>query len=632
MTGVNFCFRAALYLRLTMCSGASATKNTHSLFDAVFLNGNTLSPFYSTFLKRNTHKLNLNTIYFMNWFVETLRDNPAIAVFLTLGIGFWIGKFKWKSFSLGTVTSVLLVGVLVGQLDIPIPGPMKAVFFLLFLFAIGYSVGPEFFRALRGSGLKQVLFAVIMCVLCFLVTWGTAVVLHYNTGETLGLFAGAQTISAVIGVGQDAIGNMDIAASQKTAMQNIIPVCYAVTYIFGTIGSAWILGSLGPAMLGGLKKVRKETADLAASMNKSDLDSDPAYINALRPVVYRAYKTDGQFFDQPRTVAELEAEISRQGRRAFVERLRQADGTIVTAPAPTMTIQKGDEVVLSGRRETLVADESWIGREVADAKLLSFPVEKVPVMVSRKDIDGLTVDQLRHRPEMTGVLISAMTSATGAPLPVLAQSKIYRGYTLTIQGQPSEVNAAAAAIGYMDKPTTQTDMVFVGLGIFIGALIGAITLHLGGIPVSLSTSGGALIAGLVFGWLRSKHPTFGRIPSSSLWILNNLGLNMFIAVIGITSGPTFIAGLQQVGWMLFVAGIVCTTLPLIIGMWMGKKFFKFPAAINLGCCAGSRVTTASLGAIQDSLQSTLPAMGYTITYAIGNTLLILMAVIMATII
>lgn len=566
----------------------------------------------------------------MDWFADTLRDNPSIAIFLTLGIGFWVGRFRYKTFSLGTVTSVLLVGVLVGQLDIPISGPVKSVFFLLFLFAIGYSVGPEFFRALRGSGLKQVMFAVVMCVVCFIVTWGVALLFHYNVGEALGLFAGAQTISAVIGVGQDAISNMSASAAEKSVWSDIIPVCYAVTYIFGTIGSAWILGSLGPAMLGGIKKVRMQTAELEASMNKSDFTDDPAFVNALRPVVYRAYKADGDFFSVPRTVAEIEKHISDLGRRAFVERARVA-GKVIDTTADSLTISRGDEVVLSGRRETLVLDESWLGEEVADAGLLTFPIEKVPVMVAARKIEGLTIDKLRRLPEMEGVLIGGMSASDGSPLPVLAKTELHRGYTLILQGQSADVKRAAASIGYEDRPTRQTDMVFVGLGIFIGTLIGAITIHLGGIPVSLSTSGGALIAGLVFGWLRSKHPTFGRIPSSSLWILNNLGLNLFIAVIGIQSGPTFVAGIRQVGWMLFVAGILATTLPLLIGIWIGDKWFKFPPAINLGCNAGARVTTASLGAIQDALGSTLPAMGYTVTYAIGNTLLILMAVIMGII-
>ena len=560
----------------------------------------------------------------MEWLLETFRNNPSIPIFLTIGLGFWIGKLKYKTFSLGTVTSVLLVGVLVGQMNIPVPGPMKSVFFLLFLFAIGYSVGPQFFRALRGTGIKQVIFAVVMCVLCFGVTMGVALCFGYNAGEAAGLFAGSQTISAVIGVGDDTIRTLSASAADKQNWMDIVPVCYAVTYIFGTIGSAYILSYIGPAMLGGIKKVKAQTVELEKSMNDSSVTSDPAYINALRPVVFRAYKAESDFFDQPRTVEEVEQNIVKLGRRIYVDRIRQ-NGTVVDDPASDVKISKGDELVLSGRREYVIQDESWIGPEVADAELLSFSVEKIPVMVANKKLDGVTVDDLRRMPEMSGVVIARITAA-GQSMPVLSKTKIYRGDLITIAGLQREVDNAAKAIGYADRPSKSTDLVFVGLGIFIGALIGAITIHLGGIPISLSTSGGALIAGLILGWLRSKHPTFGGIPDSSVWLMNNLGLNMFIAVIGITAAPSFIGGLKEVGWLLFVAGVICTTVPLIIGVWVGAKIFKFHPAINLGCCAGSRVTTASLGAIQDSLNSTVPALGYTITYAIGNTLLILMGV------
>lgn len=560
----------------------------------------------------------------MDWILEIFRNNPSIPIFLTIGIGFWIGKLKYKTFSLGTVTSVLLVGVLVGQMDIPISGPVKSVFFLLFLFAIGYSVGPQFFNALKGSGIKQVIFAVIMCALCLGVTVGVALIFGYNPGEAAGLFSGAQTISAVIGVGDDTIRTLSASAADKQNWIDLVPVCYAVTYIFGTIGSAYILAYIGPAMLGGLSKVKAQTVELEKSMNESSLTSDPAFINALRPVVFRAYKADGDFFATPRTIAEIEDNMARLGRRIFVERVRTA-GKVVDAPAATTAIAKGDEVVLSGRREYVIQDESWIGPEVADAELLSFALEKIPVMIATRQCNGITVDGLRALPQMKGVAIASVTRG-GQPLPVLAQTRLMRGDMVTITGLKSEVDAAAKAIGYADRPTKTSDMVFVGLGIFIGALIGAITIHLGGIPVSLSTSGGALISGLVLGWLRSKHPTFGHIPDASVWLLNNLGLNMFIAVIGITAAPTFISGIKEVGPMLFVAGIICTTLPLIIGVILGAKVFKFHPAINLGCCAGSRTTTAALGAIQESLDSTVPALGYTITYAIGNTLLILMGV------
>lgn len=559
----------------------------------------------------------------MDWMVQTFRDNPAIAIFLTLGLGFYLGQLKFKGFSLGTVTAVLLVGVLVGQMNISIPGPIKNVFFLIFLFAIGYSVGPQFFRALRGDGLKQVGFAVMECVLCLAVTLVASKLMGYGVGESIGVFAGSQTISAVIGAGIDSISSLGADAAQKKEWIDIIPVCYAVCYVFGTIGSAWLLSWVGPKMLGGIDKVKADTRKLEEELNSSSVASDPAYISANRPVAFRAYKVEAEYFDSPRTVSDVEAYLLQNGRRLFVERIRQ-NGKII-APDAAVKVGKGDEIVLSGRREFVIGDEKWIGEEVNDADLLNFPAEQLDVMLTKKTADGLTVDQLRAKPFMYGITIKSITRSD-VVIPVYAQTKLQAGDTLTLVGMESEVSTAAPLLGYVDKPTNTSDLVLLGLGIFIGCLIGVLTLHIGNIPVSLSTSGGALISGLVFGWLRSKHPTFGRIPKPAVWVMNNLGLNMFIAVIGITSGPSFVSGLQQVGVSVFFIGVIATSVPLLLSLLIGAKLFKFRPAINLGCCAGGRTTTAALGAIQDALGSTVPAMGYTVTYAIGNTLLILMGV------
>ena len=198
-------------------------------------------------------------------------------------------------------------------------------------------------------------------------------------------------------------------------------------------------------------------------------------------------------------------------------------------------------------------------------------------------------------------------------------------------GLKKEVDTAAKELGYADRPTHATDMVYVGLGILLGGIVGAMAIHIGGVPISLSTSGGALIAGLIFGWFRSKHPSFGQIPEASLWMLNNVGLNMFIAVVGIAAGPSFVAGFKEVGWMLFIVGAIATTLPLIIGVLMAKYIFKFHPALVLGCTAGARTTTAALGAVQDAVQSETPALGYTVTYAVGNTLLIIWGVVIVLI-
>lgn len=572
----------------------------------------------------------------MDWLLDTLIKYPSIPIFLTIGLGFYLGKFKYKSFALGTVTSVLLVGVAVGYCinrfagqPVEIGAPLKSLFFLIFLFAIGYKCGPQFVSAIRGQGIKQVLFAVVVCVLCLVVTWGCAKVMNYNAAMATGLFSGAQTISAVIGVGTDTISSLpDVDAATKKAWIDLIPVCYAVTYVFGTIGSAYLLGNLGPAMLGGLKKVRQQTKEYEQQLNHSTLSTDPAYIVGNRPIVFRAYKVTSDNFATPMTVEQLEDHFSKLGRRIFVERVRPgAAGSEIVGATPSLLIHQGDEIVVSGRHEYVIQDESWIGQEVDDPALLTFNAEKTKVMVTKKTA-GQTVDQLRAQPFMYGVMIASISRQGGVPIPVLANTKLMQGDMLEIVGLPQEISAAVAAIGIEEKPTSVTDLVFVSLVIVIGALVGALTLNIHDIPVSLSTSGGALIAGLFFGWWRTRRPSVGIIPEGSLWLMQNLGLNMFIAVIGIQSGPTFFSGLEQVGWMFFVMGIIATTVPILISLWIGAKFFKFHPAVNLGCVAGSRTTTASLGAITDSLQSNVPALGYTITYAIGNTLLILMGVAM----
>jgi aspartate-alanine antiporter len=560
----------------------------------------------------------------MEWVIHLLRQHSELAIFLTIAAGFWIGKIKVGQFSLGIVTSVLLVGVLVGQLNITIEEPVKSVFFLLFLFAIGYKVGPQFFRGLKKDGLPQVGFAVLMCVGCLVITWILALIMGYNAGEAAGLLAGAQTISAVIGVADDTINGLNISTEQKNNMINIIPVAYAVTYIYGTAGSAWVLSSLGPKMLGGLEKVKAACKELEAKMGTSEAD-EPGFEHARRPVVFRAYTIENDWFGNGKTVEQLESYFISQGKRLFVERMRH-NHTIINEILPGQLLQKGDEVVLSGRREFAIGEEDWIGEEVIDPQLLDFPVEVLPVMIHKKPYANRKLEFIRKQPFMHGVSVRRIKRA-GIDIPVFAQTVVDSGDTLELVGLKKEVETAAKQLGYIDRPTNATDMVFVGIGILIGGVIGALAIHIGGVPISLSTSGGALIAGLVFGWLRSKHPTFGQIPESSLWVLNNVGLNMFIAVVGISVGPSFIQGLKEVGPMLFIIGILATSLPLLLGLILARYVFHFHPALALGCTAGARTTTAALGAIQEAVGSETPSLGYTVTYAVGNTLLIIWGVV-----
>ena len=564
----------------------------------------------------------------MEWITNLLQHYPELAIFITLALGFWIGKFKIKKFTLGTVTSVLLVGVLIGQLKIDISGPLKSVFFLMFLFAVGYSVGPQFFRGLKKEGLPQMLFAAVMCVFCLIAPFLLAKLMGYNAGEAAGLLAGSQTMSAVLGVAEDTIGQMNISDTDKSAMVNVMPVAYAVTYIFGTAGSAWLVSDIGPRLLGGLDYVKKACKELEAKMGNNDESEQPGFMPAARPVTFRAYKISNEWFKDGKSVKQLEVYLDQLGRHLFVERVRI--NNVVTDVKPDLVLHTGNEVVLSGRREFVIGEENWIGDEVNDIELLDFPAETLPVLVIYKEYVGKKICYLRNQSFMHGVSVKSIRRA-GINIPVLAATVIDSGDMLELVGMKSEVNKAATALGYPDRPTNQTDLIFVGIGIFLGGILASLAIYFGGVPISLSTSGGALIAGLVFGWLRSKHPTFGRIPEPSVWILNNLGLNMFIAVVGITAGPSFVTGLKEVGISLFIIGALATSIPLIIGILMGRYVFKFHPAITLGCTAGSRTTTAALGAVEDAVGSETPALGYTVTYAVGNTLLIIWGVVIVLI-
>ncbi|MGO4289804.1 aspartate-alanine antiporter [Chitinophaga sp. RAB17] len=562
----------------------------------------------------------------MNWLHHTFQEYPELAVFLTLAAGYFIGSIRIGKFSLGSVTGVLLMGVLVGQMDIQVSANVKSVFFLMFLFAVGYAVGPQFFRGLKKDGLPQVLFAVLMCVVCLIAPWLLSILMGYNVGQAAGLIAGSQTISAVMGVAADTINQVNLSPDQKQLMINAMPVCYAVTYIFGTAGSAWLLSSVAPMMLGGIDKVRAACKELEKTMGAGDPSQDPGMRSAFISVTFRAYLISEKSIAAGKSVKQLEDELMGREHRLFVERIRQAADKKIMDPTPEYVIKAGDEIVLSGRREFILGEEENIGKEIIDVDLLNFPVENVMVFVINKEAIGKTIRELRTMDYMHGIPVQSIRRA-GIAMPVYPEAVLERGDNIQLVGYKRDMDRAVAHIGYADIPTDKTDMIFVGLGIVLGGLIGAMSIRVGGVPLSLSTSGGALIMGLVFGWLRSRHPAFGRIPEPALWVMNNVGLNTFIAVVGITAGPSFVAGFKEVGWGLFLVGIAATSIPLIVGVLMAKYIFKFHPALILGCTAGARTTTAALSAIQDEVQSNLPSLGYTITYAVGNTLLIIWGVV-----
>ena len=553
-------------------------------------------------------------MFMVTWFFGTLRQYPEIAIFLTLALGYYFGKFTFKGIGLGSVTATLLAGVLIGQIGITISPPLKATVFLMFLFAVGYGVGPQFVRGVAKDGVPQAVFSVVQCILCLGIPVAIVKLVGYDLGYAAGFYSGSQTISAAMGLSTDAINRLGLAADQAKSLLDSMPIAYAVTYMFGTVGSAIVIAVLGPVLL---------RFDIAAACKdyeekqggKKELGGAGMAWHRWEVRAFRV-KTGGKV----NGLRAVEAEALVPDARIFVLRVRH-NGTIEDATADTV-LHEGDVLAVAGPREVLFKVIVESANEVEDPELLSVPIEGVEVFVCNKDVDGKTLVELAGLPGARGVYLRKITrGATATTIPILPNTQLYRGDIVTIVGRTQDTAAAAKMLGVADRPTDVADVAFIGAGITVGALIGALVLKVGGVPLTLSTAGGALIAGLVLGWLRSTRPLFGRIPSPTVWFMNSVGLNIFIAIVGISAGPGFVNGLRTQGISLFLWGALATALPLILGMFIGKYIFRFHDALLLGIVSGARTTTASLGLICDIGNSQVPALGYTVTYAIGNTLL-----------
>jgi putative transport protein len=551
----------------------------------------------------------------IDWFVQTLRTYPEIAVFISLALGYYFGSFTYKGLGLGAVTATLIAAVIIGQLEIKITGPLKPFFFLMFLFAIGYAVGPQFVRGITSDGIPQAIYAAVVCLFCLGAPYVVAKMAGYDIGSAVGLYAGSQTISASMGLATDAINRLDLPADDAKKLLDAMPVAYAVTYIFGTVGSAIIIALFGPAMLGIDLEAACKRYEEQHGGGKKQLGGPGT---AWHQFELRAYRVGPDGKTVGKTVQQAEALLP--DHRVFIQRIRRND-KIIDALADTV-IQANDIVAVAGRREVLVDLIGTAAEEVNDRELLAVPIEGVDVYVTSKEVDGKTVAEVAKTPAARGVFLRKITrGATATDIPILPETQLHRGDIVTIVGRTQDTAAATKVLGVPDRQTDVADVAFIGAAIAIGALVGAVVYKIGSVPLTLSTAGGALISGIVFGWLRSVKPTFGRIPSPTVWFMNSVGLNVFIAVVGISSGPGFVAGLQQLGFSLFLWGVVATTVPLILGMYMGKYLFRFDDAIVLGAVSGARTTTASLGMVNDRAKSQIPGLGYTVTYAVGNTLL-----------
>lgn len=550
----------------------------------------------------------------MAWFEHFLVKYPELAVFAAISIGYLIGGIKFGGFSLGPVTGSLFAGILIGQFaEVPVSSTAKSFLFLLFLFGIGYSVGPQFLQALKRDGVKPVVLAVVVCVTGLLTAIAVAKTLGLDPGFSAGLLSGALTESPAMGTATEAINALPLPEADRARFVAHIAVADAVCYIFGAVGVILFCSVAGPKLLGidltaealklekelGIKRV---AAGVSSAWHRFELR---AYrIAAHAPIVGLSVKAAEEKFPE---------------HRLFVQRLRR--GGEIMESTPQLVIETGDVVAVSGRRETLVDVLEQRADEVEDPELLDVPVSIADVLVTRPDLAGRSIEDVSKESWARSVYLRSITRG-GQDIPFAPGIGVERGDIVRLVGPEAAVSRAAERVGVVVAPTSATDFFVLGLAIFLGGLVGVlVTVPIAGMRISLSTSVGTLLAGLVVGHLRTRHPLFGRIPDAAVSLMTALGLAAFVAMTGLHAGPVFMSAIAEAGIGLLFGGMIVTLVPMIVGLYVGRYLLRMNPILLLGGLAGAQTMTAGMAAVQDRSGSPVAVLGYTPAVPIGHILL-----------
>lgn len=540
---------------------------------------------------------------------------PIAVLFVTVGLGYLIGKLKVGPIQLGGVCGTLIVALLIGQTGCQMRGDLKEVAFALFIFAMGYSGGPQFFANLNRSSLRFVALPLIEAVLVLTIVLTAVPLFGLDAGTAAGLAAGAATESAVVGTAAEALKHLGLPDAEVQRMEANIATAYTLTYLVGLISIVFFTSQVAPALL--RINLREASKALEAQLGATPGDNDEASLPTLPRLVGRAHvvkDVDGK------RVADVEAQL---GGRTVVSRVLR-NGEAVDA-TPDYVLATGDIVVVLGQRRFALRAGSVIGPEIQlpEAHADDLQLRELQVIVSKKTVNGHTVGELAKRPNARrarGVFLQSITRS-GHVLPLTPATVVQYGDLVTLVGAEPELSEAGAALGSELRRSGVTDLVFLAFGILAGLMIGSLGARLWGIPVSLGSGGGALVSGLVCGWINAKRPSIGHMPAHAVQLLKDLGLAIFVACVGLSAGPDALSLIREHGAVLPLIGPLVSLGPACLSLWVGHKLLKIEGPLLVGAIAGQHVSTPAISAILTASGSSVPLLGYTVTYAIANVLL-----------
>ena len=536
-----------------------------------------------------------------------LIANPVISIFVCLALGYLIGKLKIKSFTIGATVGTLLVGLLIslvfkGVGTYKIDGTVKTIFFSLFIFAIGYEVGPSFFASLKSSGLKIIILSLFFAVAAFVVSIVLFKAFGIGAGEAGGILAGSLTQSAILGTADSTMKGMLSGTELKTA-ESQMAIAYALTYVFGTVGVVVFLKN-GAAKLIGVNL----TDTVKKKIDQTNFHESSSENTVVGNIKARAFCIENGAEFIGKTIGSVEeqygddltiTQIIRKGKKVSL--------------APDVKLLEGDTVTIIGLLDAVLHFEAPGMKETDDSEALKLDVIKQEIVLT----NHFSLDVIKHLSE-NGIVISERKRDKN----VLSEDQALKALDhLTLVGPKALITKVVKKLGYVKDTGTETDVSFISMGLVVGLLIGAISFVVSGIPITLGSGGGALIGGLLFGYYQDKHSNYGLMPKATRWFCKSVGLNLFIAIVGLTSGASFLSALQSMGVKVLLIGVLVTILPHIASVYFGKFVLKLDAVDIIGALCGAGTCTAALNGVVEEYESSIFAVAYTPGYAMGNILL-----------
>lgn len=551
----------------------------------------------------------------IDFLLHAIRSHPEVAIFLSVALGTLIGRAHFGFFHLGSVAGSLLAGLLIGQLGVEIPALLKSVFFAMFIYAVGFKSGPEFFGSLNRGTFKLVALSVFLCVVGLGCVLLMTRVFGFDQGFAVGLGAGALTDTAMLGTGSGALNLLPLDPAQIRELNSHMAVSYAITYLIGTIGMILFVGAAAPRLLKvDLKASAREfEAQLAGGSAPPPTDG----ISLYTPLVARALRVAGDSPCVGQTIGQMEQAFGG----VSIERVLRA-GRVLERDL-SLVLVAGDIVGVAAQRGGAPALHRAFGDEVDEPLAMSYPAKTAEVVLTQREFAGRSLREIRERVGPVGRHGVFLTQASrqGMALPLLEGTVFRRGDVAHLTGRPEQVDALAARIGRVITHNVKTDLVFHMLGIVAGSLLGVLSAHIGAIPIELGVGGGVLVVGLLLGWLHSRHPQWGDFPKAAQWAFSEFGLTAFAAVVGLLAGPKAIHAMQEHGVTLVLAGLFVTLVPPILTLYFGRYVLKLHPMLLFGGLAGAQTEAAAMNTILEESQSQTPVLGFTVSYAVSNVLL-----------